>query len=607
MTEQEVTVKSNSLSIILPIDHEPIDLQRTYASIIKSLSLADINEYEILIVSQASPEGKSDETTLQIIKNLLIEDPNVIHIHNPVFVGLGLQYRQGLNKATKDYVMVIPPYRLAEESSLACLMLYLGQADAIFTYSGNTDAESSEIRYVSKSYSVLCNLLFALNLKSYTGILIAKRELLTKIPLRSNDATCLAETSIYLAKSGASYLELPYTVKSNTNLEQYRNIADALGIFGSLASLFWRINIKEEGLALSQKITSPSNFTLPTPNESPDLNAIYQFASGNAVQVLHQVIVYLGKSVDKHFCPSQVSSNGHLADWSPGVQDAFNIFKVVKVLNSITTKVIAMVSIADTISDKVAKKKRRGKKKKDQVSLTVIMPAYNEATKLLSAYERASWAINKAGIPAYEILAITNLDPDSSHDGTPDIAANIAQSDTHVRHIHNDAYVGLGFKYRQGVSEAKKKYTMMIPGDGEFDENSVAEVMSNIGKADIIIPYISNQEVRPPERQTTSRTFTLLCNKLFGLNIRYYNGICIIPTDYLRAVPMSCDNFAYMAEILIYLIKSGADYLEVPWKIKRVEGSKAFRPESVNEVLETMSTLFWKVNIEGSRVNLPKN
>ena len=62
-----------------------------------------------------------------------------------------------------------------------------------------------------------------------------------------------------------------------------------------------------------------------------------------------------------------------------------------------------------------------------------------------------------------------------------------------------------------------------------------------------------------------------------------------------------------MAEILIYLIKSGADYLEVPWKIKRVEGSKAFRPESVNEVLETMSTLFWKINIEGSRVALPTN
>ena len=364
MTEQETTVKSNSLSIILPIDPEqPTDLQRTYTSIIKSVSIADINEYEILIVSQTSPEGKSDEATLQVIKDLLIEDPNVAHIHNPVFVGLGLQYRQGINKAVKDYVMVIPPYRSVEESSLASLMLYLGQADAIFTYSGNTDAESSEIRYVSRGYSFLCNLLFALNLKSYTGILTAKRELLTKIPLRSSDTTCLAETSIYLAKSGVSYLELPYTVKSNTNLERYRNIADALGIFGSLASLFWRVNIKEERVASGQKIINQSNFTLPVPNESPDLNAIYQFASGNAVQVLHQVIVYLGKSVDRHFCPPKISDNGHLADWSPGVQDAFNIFKVVKVLNSITTKVIAMVSIADTVSDKVSKKKRRSKKK----------------------------------------------------------------------------------------------------------------------------------------------------------------------------------------------------------------------------------------------------
>lgn len=604
MTEQEAVVKSNSLSIILPISHETKDLKELHKSILRSLSIADIKEYEIIIVSQTTYDGNNNKDTLTNIEDLLATDPNVFHVFNPVFVGLGIQYRQGIHKATKDYVMVIPPYRLVEESSLAGLMLYLGQADVIFTYPSNTDTQSSEVRYISKSYSALCNLLFALNIKSYTGISIIKRDLLVKVPMRSNDLTCLAETAVYLIKSGTRYLELPYTIKSSADMERYRNTTDTLGIFGSLVSLFWRINIKDEGLNSGQKITSQSNFTLPIPNGSPDLNAIYQFASGNAVQILHQIVVYLGKAIDRHFSPPQVSGNGHLADWSPGVQDAFNVFKVIKVLNSIMTKIIAMVSIVDTASNRVTKRRRKGKKKKDQISLTVIMPAYNEATKLLSAYQRASWAIDKAGIPDYEILVITNLCPDSSHDGTPDIATSIAQSDNRVRHIHNDAYVGLGFKYRQGVSEAKKCYTMMIPGDGEFNESSVAEVMSHIGKADIIIPYISNQEVRPPERQTTSRTFTLLCNKMFGLSIRYYNGVCIIPTDYLRAVPMSCDNFAYMAEILVYLIKSGANYLEVPWQIKRVEGSKAFRPESVNEVLETMSTLFWKINIEGARINL---
>jgi len=604
--QTEAILKSNSLTVVLPVNQESINLSRTYESIAKALKIADISDYEIIIISQATPEGQNNNAILETINGLLNLDLHIAHIQNRCFVGLGTQYRQGISRASKDYVVIIPPYRLVEDVSLAGLLLYLDQTDAVFTYPGNTEIQPSEVRYVSKGYSVLCNVLFALNLKSYSGISIVKRNLLVKVPAQLNDQTCLAEMIIYLAKSGINYLELPYVIRSNGDIKRYGNISNAIQMFGSLLSLFWRINVKDERLTLTPETMAKSNFVLPTSGGSPDLNAMYQFASGNAIQVLHQMIIYLGKSADKYFTP-QTSNSGQLSQWSPGVQDTFNAIKIVKVLNSITTKVLAMISAVDNISDKITRKKRKGRRKKNKISLTVIMPAYNEAEKIFSAYQQANRALHKAGIKDYEILIVTNLAPDGSHDGTPDIVANIAKTDSHVRHIHHENYVGLGFKYRQGINEAKKYYAMMIPGDGEFDEDSTANVISNIGKAEIIIPYISNQEIRPPERQTTSRAFSVLCNKLFGLDLRYYNGLCIIPVDYLKAVPMDCDNFAYMAQILIYLLRSGVDYLEVPWKIKRVEveGSKSFRPESVNEVLETISTLFWKINIEGKRVELP--
>jgi len=237
-------------------------------------------------------------------------------------------------------------------------------------------------------------------------------------------------------------------------------------------------------------------------------------------------------------------------------------------------------------------------------SLTVIMPAYCEARNLRAAYESATRALKRAEILDYEIIVITNTRRDGTHDGTPDIADQLAAQDPRVRHIHNDAYVGLGFKYRQGANAARKNYVMMIPGDNETAEDSIAGIVSRLGEADMVISYTANQQVRTWKRRFASRGFTLLCNTLFGLNMKYYNGACIHPAKLLRAVPMSSDNFAYMAEIIIYSVKSGVNYIEVPIEIKPTTASAAFKFRSVVEALGTLASLFWKIHFLRKRVNL---
>ena len=237
-------------------------------------------------------------------------------------------------------------------------------------------------------------------------------------------------------------------------------------------------------------------------------------------------------------------------------------------------------------------------------SLSVIMPAYNEVGNLKPAYESTIRALKKAGIIDYEIIIITNTRRDGSHDGTPDIATQITTENPWVRHIHNNAYVGLGFKFRQGANEARKDYVMMIPGDNETVEDSIASIVSHLGEAEMVIFYTANKKVRKWKRRFVSWGFTTLCNVLFGLNLRYYNGVCIYPAKLLRAVPMACDNFAYMAEIIIYLVKSGVKYIEVPMEIKPTTASAAFKFRSVIEVLGTLTSLFWRINIKRERIKL---
>ena len=241
-------------------------------------------------------------------------------------------------------------------------------------------------------------------------------------------------------------------------------------------------------------------------------------------------------------------------------------------------------------------------------SLTIIIPAYCEVNNLESAHESVLRILKKAQISDYEIIIITNTRRDGSNDGTPAIAARISQNYPHTRSLHNDFYVGLGYKCRQGFKASTKNYVMLIPGSGEFVEDSITGVLKSIGKAEIIVTYNANPEAREFKMRFISKSFTILCNALFGLNLKYYNGLNILPRRYLQKVPMKCNNFAYMAEIIIYLIKSNVGYIEVPWDVKPATGPlalhSAYNLRSVLETLGTLASLFWNIHFKRTRVEL---
>jgi len=237
-------------------------------------------------------------------------------------------------------------------------------------------------------------------------------------------------------------------------------------------------------------------------------------------------------------------------------------------------------------------------------SLTIIIPAYNQASNLRLTYEGTMRSLAKNGIRDYEILLVTSTAKDGSHDGTPDVADEIASLNPRVRHLFDNSFKKLGYRFRQGVAAARKEYVTWVPGDNETVESSIASIFGHIGEAEMITSYTSNKQVRKWRRRFVSRCFTELCNLLFGLRFKYYNGICIYPTKLLQKVPMKSDNFAYMAEIIIYLAKSGVKYKQVPMEIKPTTTSSAFKLKSVFEALGTLASLFWNIHFRKTRIKL---
>ena len=238
------------------------------------------------------------------------------------------------------------------------------------------------------------------------------------------------------------------------------------------------------------------------------------------------------------------------------------------------------------------------------MKLSIIIPAYNEEENIEQAVKGLCSVLEENKMSENCDILIFN---DRSVDRTGEIADSLAEEIANVRVAHNKKNMGLGYNFREGVKMAKGEYITWFPGDNENVIESFVENISHMGKADIIIPYTSNMDVRPFNRRVISSLYTAMNNFFFGLNLKYYNGLCVYKRDILLcALPSVGDSFAFSAETLIALLKSGANYVEVPTKIKaKVSGkTSAFRLKNVISVIKAMFSLFWRVNIKRERVNL---
>ena len=225
------------------------------------------------------------------------------------------------------------------------------------------------------------------------------------------------------------------------------------------------------------------------------------------------------------------------------------------------------------------------------VTLSVIIPALNEAENLETCVREVTRTIPKS--LSYEVLIFN----DGSSDRTGAIGETLRQEFSTVHLFHNPQPMGIGYNYVKGVEKAQGAFVMMVPGDNEIRFASLAPSFEKLGSYDILIPYAMNPQVRPRIRRLISNAFTMICNMLFGLRVRYFNGPCIHRTELVRSIFLDTSGFAYMAEILVRLIKSGATYTHVPMELRpRLHGaSKAFRLRNALSVGQTLFSLIREV------------
>jgi len=227
-------------------------------------------------------------------------------------------------------------------------------------------------------------------------------------------------------------------------------------------------------------------------------------------------------------------------------------------------------------------------------SVSTVMLAFNEARNLPSTVNSIRKTL-ESKFSKYEIIIVN----DGSRDDTGRVAEDLARQNSHLKVIHNPQNMGCGFTFMRGVQAVSCQYAWLIPGDGEISAESIETIAKHIGTTDMVIPYALNSGIRPLSRRIISRGYTALLNILFVKRLHYYNGPCVIRSDLVKSVPtVNSRGFAFMAPILLRLIKRKHTYVEVGIKL---QPRRYGRPSvgslwNILSAVKTIAWLFWDIN-----------
>ncbi len=116
---------------------------------------------------------------------------------------------------------------------------------------------------------------------------------------------------------------------------------------------------------------------------------------------------------------------------------------------------------------------------KPSLSLSVVLPAYNEAQNISLTIASAVRYLSDRQI-CYEIIVVN----DGSIDETPAIVTNLAQQNPQIRLVNHQRNLGYGSALRSGFDRALHEYIFLTDGDGQFD----------ISDLDHFLPHIQDKD-----------------------------------------------------------------------------------------------------------------
>ena len=203
------------------------------------------------------------------------------------------------------------------------------------------------------------------------------------------------------------------------------------------------------------------------------------------------------------------------------------------------------------------------------MDLSLIIPAYNEAERLVSTLSSAIAFLDSRSW-SYEIIVVD----DGSTDGMGALVDKFARSFPQVRPLHNESNRGKGFSIRVGVSQGSGEVVGFIDADDKTDLAALDGAMAHLRQGcDGIIGdrTLANSDIAIPRRryrQWGSNLFRWLMRRSVGLGAfpDTQCGFKFFRAEVARDLfqRQQIDGYMFDVEILLLAARSGYEIKRLP-------------------------------------------
>lgn len=193
-----------SLSVVIPAYCERDNILQTLENVTRALDPLPI-AHEILVVDDGSTDG-----TGALVRDNLSRFPHVQLLVNDRNRGFGWSYRRGVEAATLDHIVMVHGDNAWGHETLREFFSRVGDADIIIGYTRHMSRSRTWRRTaISKSFTLLVNLITRRGLKYYNGLQIHPAPVLKGLRIESTGYGFQAEVLVKSLHLTQTYLEVP--------------------------------------------------------------------------------------------------------------------------------------------------------------------------------------------------------------------------------------------------------------------------------------------------------------------------------------------------------------------------------------------------------------